>query len=128
MKWPGAIPAIFVVSGAKRPWRHASLANGGSVAVIGAAAATKNTHLGERAPERDVSPAEIGGVARIERFGFVELGVAFRRGIRPEAMDALRPGLTCLQGIFEMRGVRTVDQEIFDRAIGLAIHGLDSLA
>ena len=69
-KWPGEIPAIlFGHSGAERARRQAGFADRLDMTVIGAAAAAEHAHRRERAPEIAVAPAEIAGVARIERRG-----------------------------------------------------------
>ena len=93
--------------------------------MIGAAATAENAHLLKRAPEIQITPPEIDRVARIERFGFVELGMALRRGIGPDAMNTRDPGLARLQRMLEMRWMGAVDQKIFRRSVGLAIHGFD---
>jgi hypothetical protein len=50
------------LSGAKLPRRHAGIANGCSVPVIGTAAAAENLHLRKRGPERQVTPPKIDRV------------------------------------------------------------------
>src|SRR4051794_23788085 len=57
-------------SGAECAWWHTGLANRPGVPMIGAAAATKNTHLRERTSEIEVTPPEVGRISRIQSYGF----------------------------------------------------------
>ena len=118
---------ITLRSRTERRRRDTGLANRPGVPMIGAAAAAENAHLRKRAPEIQITPPEIDRVARIERFGFVELGMALRRGIGPDTMNTPDPGLARLQRMLEMRWMGAVDQKIFRRTVGLAIHGFDRL-
>lgn len=60
-----------------RRLRHAGLADRRDVPVVGAAAAAQDSHRRKRGCQPAVAPPEIVRVARVQRFRFVQFGMAF---------------------------------------------------
>src|SRR6188474_764226 len=63
------------------------------VALVGAAAPADDVEAREQRPELAVAGGEVVRIPLVELVGFVELGVAFRRGVGPQAADAFEAAL-----------------------------------
>src|SRR6478609_6282608 len=96
--------------------------------VIGTATTAEYTHLRKRAPEREVTAAEIDGISAVERLRLVELGMALHRCIGSDAVDALDPRLAGNECALEMGRMRAVDQEIFACTLRCGVDRFDRLA
>ena len=76
----------------------------------------------------DVLPGQLGRVAGVELGGLVELGVAHRGGVGPDAPDPLRPGLRRVEHGGEVGRVGAVDHVVGGEAAGGGVDGGDGLA
>ena len=98
--------------GAGRGGDHAVSPEGRDVPRVGAAAAADDPQGRQRPLEPTVCRGECGRVAVVELFRLVQLLVAQRRGVHPEAADPLAPGPVLPQTALDVLGVRAVDQEV----------------
>lgn len=72
------------------------------MADVGAAAAADDLELRQFMAKRDVPLGEVGGIARVERLGLVELGVAAGGPVRPQPADP-RAGVSLGQRVGAVR-------------------------
>ena len=95
---------------------------------VRAAAAAEHRDGGQSVTQCGVPGAEVDRVALVELGRLVELGMAPRRRVRPQADEPLQPRPIGCQRIREVGGVRAVDHEIRGAGAGLGVHLLDRFA
>src|SRR5215212_4645655 len=107
-------------------FRH-GVADGGHVAVVGAAASAEHREPRELLLEGHVASSEVLRVALVQLVRLVELGVALGRGVGAHASDPLGPRRSGVEHAGEVARVGAVDHVVGGRAVRLVVDLLDRL-
>jgi PAP2 superfamily len=96
------------------------------MAYVGAAAAAQDGEAREVVAQSCVTRAEVLRVARVERRGLVQLGMALARGVGAQSAQSRRPRSGRVQEVRKVGRVGAVDAVVGGGATGRVVHALDS--